>query len=607
MIDAVVTQLTAPGRPKAQRVLVRVLEDLDVTAGELPGGLPMLQGLVATLHGSATAPLLPLTVELLATGDDLTELAATVAGRPEKKQRRVLLSVLLDQATTDRLGTDAVRASLELYAGLEDAAVADRARTALGHRTPEPTATATMGLWERAPDLAAVAPPMYFGETLGFESSHADVVRRAMLDPGPHHGGSTSPWLVPTALEILVRWAHDDGVGAVREGLRGAPLAEWGPSVFGQLVTAWVSQQPLVIPVDPGNPYARHDPRGFVLRHLVECLSRLGKAPFLLSTPSYGDGTLDLSALTGRLRRSASFGPLDLALALLRTRPVDPDRAAELADLDAIPPATGEGIEATSIGDAATYVREAVGRHGLRMPLPDRDLLEAENWLLTDTMPSDVFWQSMLPVDLGLFDVTIEQLVAWDLGSPHVLAKAVAPFAPDLRLCRDYGLWRDPRRGQAEFWGRHPLEPPGLPGVVSHMALLNRYVGPTDHERRDAVELTVELIGTDRYSPQAAFTAAALLQRRGHLNLARCAAAWEQVFLAGGLKATWRVALTTAAISCQGPRKPPGLPDLFRLLARYAGEVPDLQLPDQITQLAAEKGSTKSHAEARALVRAVGP
>ena len=100
--------------------------------------------------------------------------------------------------------------------------------------------------------MAAVAPPMHFGETLGFESSHADVVRRAMLDPGPHHGGSTSAWLVPTALEILVRWAHDDGVGAVREGLRGAPLAEWGPSVFGQLVTAWVSQQPLVIPVDPG-------------------------------------------------------------------------------------------------------------------------------------------------------------------------------------------------------------------------------------------------------------------------------------------------------------------------------------------------------------------
>ena len=73
------------------------------------------------------------------------------------------------------------------------------------------------------------------------------------------------------------------------------------------------------------------------------------------------------------------------------------------------------------------------------------------------------------------------------------------------------------------------------------------------------------------------------------------------------MKATWPVALTTAAISCQRPRKPPGLPDLLRLLARYAGEVPDLQLPDQIAQLAAEKGSTKSHAEARALVRAVGP
>jgi hypothetical protein len=612
LIDRVVTLLTTPGRPRGQRALVQVLEDLDVTADEVPGGLPMLQGLVATLHGTATAPLVPLAIDLLLTGDDLTELATTVVGRPEKKQRRVLLAFLLASTTSERLGADAVRASLELYAGLEDAAVAERARAALGTALATATEAASLGLWELVPDVPVPPRPAHFGETVTYDSTHVEVVRRAIAEPGQHHGRRTPDLFSSTALEILVRWAYEDGVDTVRAALQGATAAEQGANLLGQLVTAWVAGRPLEIPLDPHNPYDRGlDHRGFHLRHLVECLSRLGEAPLLLSTPSHDDGTVDLTSLVGRLRRSPAFGPLDLALAVLRTRPVDPARAEELVDAGPVPPAVGVGVEATSVRDAAEYVAATVARHGLRMPLPTRELLEAENWLLTEsglpteTIPSDAFWEVMLPIDLATFDVTIDQLVPWDLGTPDTLARTVAPLAVDLRLRRDSELWRDPRHGQASFWGRGPLGPPGVPGVVSHLALLNRFVGPTAHERKEALSITLELIATHRYAPQAAFSAAAVLQQRGQLNLARCAAAWEQVFLSGGMRATWPVALTTAVVSCRQPRKPPGLADLLRLLGRYAGEVPDLRLPEEIMEFAAEKGSTKSHAEARVLAQTV--
>ena len=74
----------------------------------------------------------------------------------------------------------------------------------------------------------------------------------------------------------------------------------------------------------------------------------------------------------------------------------------------------------------------------------------------------------------------------------------------------------------------------------------------------------------------------------GRLNLARCATAWEQVFLSGGMRVAWPIALGTAGLAAQQPRKPAGLADLLRMLTRYVPEVPDPTLPAAITALPRE-------------------
>ena len=73
-------------------------------------------------------------------------------------------------------------------------------------------------------------------------------------------------------------------------------------------------------------------------------------------------------------------------------------------------------------------------------------------------------------------------------------------------------------------WPADPLQGPGLPGVVSHLALLTRYAATHPHLREEAVTITLGLIGTRRYLQGAAVAAAVVLHRRGRLNLARCVA-----------------------------------------------------------------------------------
>ena len=306
VIDAVATTLTTPGKPYAQRVLVRLLEELAMRPEELPGGLPMAQGLVATLHGSASGPLLSAATSLLSSSEDLVELATTITGRPEKNQRRQLLSFVLAPEATQRLGAEGVRASLKLFAGLDDAAVAAQAQERLGRDVSTESALGH-GLWELS--VQVEAPQVsHFGDSFSFGEPHEAVVRRAMADPGPFHGGSTALWLVPTALEVLVRWTHEAGAEPVRRALRDAPLRSSGPGVFGLLVSAWVAKEPV-----DSRLAARYS--GAIasdllaVRHITRCLHRLGEAPFLLSTPCTADGGLGFDHLVDRLRRCRSFRP----------------------------------------------------------------------------------------------------------------------------------------------------------------------------------------------------------------------------------------------------------------------------------------------------------
>jgi hypothetical protein len=602
VVGAVVEQLTSPTRPQGQRVLTDVLVELDVRGSEVPGGLAMVQGLVATCHGRAIGPLLPLALELLDTGDDLVELCSTVTGRTEKKQRRDLLEVLLDPGSPSRFGPDAVRTSLELYAALDDTAIADRARSALGVTDAAPAGPDRLGLWELV--IEPRDPPTHYGEIRSFGDSPVHAVHAGTRVGA---GRFDQLWLVPGALSVLNRGVHREGADRIRRALGDVPQDEYLPGPFGQLVEAWVNGRPLEVALPSQYALAtRADPTGSLLvGHLRETMSRLGRSPELLSTPTYDDGTLTLDDLVRRLGGCDTFGPLDLALALLRMRPVDPARASELEDLSPVPP--DDTLPPTPIADAVAHARAAIAANGLRPPRLTLADLDAHGWLADDAMPPDDFWAACLPLDLEPFGIGVDDLAPPYPWGGGMASYAVAPHFPDLRI-REKPWVRSWLTHDAwwQLWAPDRGYVMGTPGLLIHATFLREYAQTSKHPRAMALEATSTAIGAGSYHPDTALVAAEALLRLGRLNLARCSQAWEELFLVGGLRTLWPVALGTAAAACRQPRKPPGLPDLLRVLTRYAGEVPEVRLPDEITTLAAEKGSTKSHAEARALTQAVG-
>jgi hypothetical protein len=88
---------------------------------------------------------------------------------------------------------------------------------------------------------------------------------------------------------------------------------------------------------------------------------------------------------------------------------------------------------------------------------------------------------------------------------------------------------------------------------------------------------------------------------RGPLKLSRLTGAVEDLFLGGGMRQGWAIAIAIADACCGAPRKPAGLADLIRMLASYASEVPPQELPPNLVALAAGDGRTKAQMEARKL------
>ena len=84
--------------------------------------------------------------------------------------------------------------------------------------------------------------------------------------------------------------------------------------------------------------------------------------------------------------------------------------------------------------------------------------------------------------------------------------------------------------------------------------------------------------------------------------MTRLVTLFEAAFLAGCLRLMWPAALIVADDLASASRTPAGLPDLLRMLTRYAPEVPDGEsLPSHLTALAAGPGKTMAHLEARSL------
>ncbi len=549
----------------------------------------------------------------------MAELAGTVMSRPEMKQRTDLLRALIAKDTRSRLGDQAVRAGLEVLAGerrRDPPGKAVAALEKLGGAVPTSSAaTPRLGLWEAAP--ADTRPKRNrFHELATVDDDNAVGVIRHAVRMSP---AALEPFYEPTALSLVVRWAWQDGADAVRKRLDaddGMQPARNKPTWLGRLLRDWLDGE---LHAPPGAGWLaryRSGARGMLdqwspaatlgERHVRESLVRAGRVPFLLSTPTRPDAGLDLDALVDRLGRSADvgFGPLDLLQAILRLRPVDPARAVELEGLPVVPPDLSAGTT-TSVTDAVAYVRDAVAAGRFIPPFVTSQRLREEGWLDLDQPPAG-FWLAMLPVDPADLGSDVDELALvarpFDFGDD---LRHVAPWVPDLAL-RPAGLWRKPS-------GRYPIpdrlvDGPGPMGVAVHDALYREYANDQAEARQEAVQTTLRGIGRQTYARMPAITAAAGRLAHGRLNLSRCAQAWEQVFLAGGLRAAWIVALGTANMAAMQPRRPPGLSDLLRMLTSYVPEVPEgtaRTVPVGLAALAAEKGSTKSHAEARRLVAAL--
>ena len=636
VIELVLTALTTPGKPSTQRALARALEAVSVGPADLTGRLPLVQGFVATCHGSVGAVLLTTALALCETVDDVVELCTTITGRPERRQKADLLKELAGPETTARLGVPAVLAGLDVLAQGVDAALADRVAAARARLAPcdaapgavpgavtgavtgAVPAPASLGLWEREVQRPQPEPGNKFGELTTFGDNAVALVNQEVARiEGQHrlNDWREGAWLPPVVLSLLFRWVHAEGVDAVKAQLGAVQAASYAPTVLGETVGPWLRGE---LTVDAFRSAVRESRRtfeqtrqdlwwtydstaSFALRHGQEALLRAGRSPVLLSTPSYPDGTFDFDDLVGRLRacEGTSFGPLDLLQALLRLRPTAPDRADELRGLAPLPPDNLLPDEPCGIPDAVEFLREWVGAGGLRPP----DFAAGAH-PPSPQWGSNEYWRVELPVPLGAFPTCPPEPLghqqSYD-GSNFRLVH-VAPQWPDLLF-----LSGRPHQASSTWSGSgRRISPAGRVGVVIHDALLREYAAADRRVRVAELERTLDLVAQGRFEVEPCIAAARGRLAVSRANLRRYAEAWEQCFLEGAMRQVWPAAWGVADLASTVKPLPQGLPDLLRMLARYVPEVPgEVTVPPGIRALANGRSASKARAEARALVAAV--
>ena len=639
VIETCLQTLTRPTKPSAQRMIAKILQALDFSAKDLPDGLPLVQSLLATCHGSVCALLQPIAFELVEGEDDLLELTNTVAGRTERKQRTELVKALGTANLSERVGVSGIAAAAELLRANETDA---ELLTALAKVSPPPaelapeavdSTRAPQGLWDVPIPVAADVPevqwPKEFTNELLLQLRHR-IDDYHWSDHALRTTGSYSPSAVPFDLGFLARWAHFASSAKVREVVRWMdlketnrvggplthPLRDWAEGSltvdsFWEAVRRSRDYLPRPWEYSDGHddPFALYDwGTTFIDLLARESLLRADWAPTMLSTPTHQDGTLTFERLAARVRILAdrpdgSFGPLDLFQALLRLRTVPAeDVEARLAELDGVrlpvDPDFSTTDEPCGVPDAVqaieTWLR-AGGLPPLRLQATSA-MHGGQGW--TASVDLSIALELFPSAPQGLF--TSPRYTHW--GQAHALA--VLPQWPDAYLVqRTIGL--------ADFSEGLVLKAllgvGGRLGVAANTLAISALTNDEKDVQLSAVESVVTLMGQGRFDPESFASAGGGSLWRGQLKLARLAYAVEQVFLAGGMRLIWQPVLTIAASGCVQDRKPAGLADLLRMLAAYAAEVPAeaVCVPEAITGLAAQRGSSKCQLEARALVAAL--
>ncbi len=618
MIDDVLEALTRQDTPATQKGLAKLLTACGVSGKDLEGRMPLVHGLLATCRGPVTAALLGPALES-AGPDDLDAIAATVFSRPEKAQRTALLKALSADDAVLRWGRDAVVNALRWAADVPDHAFASRAASALAALDAAPVANEEpppTDLWAPPPVVPGPAPvtpvePTEPGLTaalsrfrVGSDASDAALIWDAVVrwwarSPGEVRGWASAlvsgpdvgqlPSAVHAAADRIpspeehqalcraITELHADGVR------RHGPDVNWGLSTLstpGCVLEVFVSETAL----------------------------RLGEIPFLVSTPTRSDGTLDLATLVGRLRDygTTPVGPTDLFLALLRLEPSPPQ---EVPGLD--------GVRA-SLWSPDRPARWALRRRPAPTPLA-AELVR--RWVTGGSLPrfpvhhvggAVTLGPVRLPIDLtavpgmpaelevGHGDGVQSEYYDWNLTGE--VAFGVAPAWADLLAARTQRLFDQAGRLPPRWLPAMAQSPAPGPAVV-HVVAATLCHADEDH-RLLAVEAALTLMGRGLWRPEDYTACCAHMLADGVLRLGRLTHAWEQLILAGGLQLLWPTAIVVAGAASAADRKPPGLADLLGLLRRYVAAVPHAEVPETVRALAAARGSSKAKVEAAAFVEA---
>jgi hypothetical protein len=597
LVAQVVDLLSAQLAAGTQRVLAGLIGSLEMTAAEVPNQWAALRGIISTAHGSLGAALLPFAVDALSSADDLLELCTTLVGRPETKQRRDLAAALTHPGLQERLGPDAARAGLRLLREAADkdlklGAQVDAALAALGSPAEEPIAPTAIGLWHLLPPAERPYAATRIGE---FPGLTPELLRWM---PGDSEIRRDPPDALPDlALAAVVREAWTNGPDGAWARL--APMFDAPPPYAPPLFRVLHDGRPGssgfdyfeafdLVGVSRYDVTTRHLAEPFDLnfatssmRYLLgrETLARLGRMACLLSTPSHDDLTISFEALVPRLQlnQGSTFGPLDLFQTLLRLRPVDP---AELTALDGLRLALDATVvppgRSCAVPDAIDAIRDWVRCGGLprNEPIPP-----SNRW-------SPEFAPVELPLDPELFGVVPPQILNNLAGFDDYAARLVP-------------RWPDARAVSLPYRFLNTEEPPGR---YAYARLVAALADEQADVRTEAGRIVLASIAREQFDTQLLTSVAVEQCAGGQVSLTHLTRGWDVLASSGGLRVVWPAAVEVARHACAAQRRPTGLDKLFRLLARLAPEVPDLQLPGEIRQLAGKRGSTQVQLSARELL-----
>jgi hypothetical protein len=609
--------------PRTDSTLAAILESLRLDWSEVSGGQESAAMLVEHCHGSIGTLLLPMAFAATTSASEVRRLVTIAAVRKEAGIKRLAVAGLRTPHVAAMLAAQE-RAEL---AGILRVTTDDRALQRqldeLADALPPTRPPVDDRLWEMSPPQELCASPI--------RALPSPAAADALLDRGLKR--TISEPLLATDQDVslrdrlirglwtdgLLRRAMTDPGGAV--ALLASLQTEGRPPGARQDAIAEALYDAAMATNDPPADYRRALSRvaggggslavadkSSALTYLVqrEALARVGRAPLMLSRPTWDDGTIAFADLVDRLRvtQAAGFGPYDLLQALLRLRVPEPD---ELNALDGVHVSVDETVALSEhpcrVREGAAAIRLWVVGGGVpALDLSIESILGRAIWVNSASVPISA--ESFGPLSLDADGYSHVAPAAFVATQPHWGDLYYAgPW-----LSAGGGIFREPSNfgagGSIPSLVRSGSVVPGRPMLHELACEMVSTVGDV---RLEAARSLVWLVTANRFEPT--LFAEVLVERieRACQPLARTVAVLEDAMMLGVMPAVWSVLIHLADRLCTWQNPPTGTVELLRTLVRHVPSVPAPTAPASLRRFAESRGNTKAALEARAYLEAVGP